>query len=130
MGIFNLFKSGDEPSDRLSKEVRWEPLVTEDQLKELIRKSGERTQIIFKNSTTCGISGMVKRNFESIYAGMEGKADLHLLHVQYNRDLSNTVSRNFQVRHESPQLLIIKDGRVVQHASHGGITDLDLKEYL
>ena len=130
MGLFNLFKNEDGPASRTERRVEWNLLESEDQLEELKLKSEEHPQIIFKNSTSCGISGMVLRAFESQFSASMQNADLHLLHVQYNRSLSNAIAQNFEVRHESPQLLIIRKGSVIAHASHSGITDIDLERYL
>ena len=130
MGLFNLFKSGEEFSTRSDKGLEWVLLETEEEFEKLKMRSAERPQIIFKNSTACGISGMVLRSFESQYSSARKEADLHLLHIQYNRELSNLVSRSLGIRHESPQLLILRGGEVVAHASHSGITNIDLEEYL
>ncbi|QBA64353.1 bacillithiol system redox-active protein YtxJ [Muriicola soli] len=130
MGVFNWWKGTDEKESEQLDKAKWNPLETESQLEEIIHRSGERTQIIFKNSTSCGISGMVKRSFEANYPLRPGQAELHLLHVQYNRELSHAIAREFEVRHESPQLLVIKNGNVVKHASHGSINDVSLEDYL
>ena len=46
------------------------------------------------------------------------------------RDISNETGYKFQVMHQSPQLLIIKNGAVVAHESHGAISNLDIKQFL
>lgn len=130
MGVFNWFKGGDEAKALQLNKAKWNLLETESQLKALIAQSEERLQIIFKNSTSCGISGMVKRSFEANYPLEISQAELYLLHVQYNRELSSAIAQQFKVRHESPQLLIIKNGDVIRHASHGGINGITVSEYI
>ncbi|MEZ2414067.1 bacillithiol system redox-active protein YtxJ [Muriicola sp. E247] len=130
MGVFNWFKGGDESEAGQLNNPKWNLLETESQLEELIAQSEERLQIIFKNSTSCGISGMVKRSFEANYPLEISQAELHLLHVQYNRELSSVIAQQFGVRHESPQLLIIKNGDVIRHASHGSINGISVSDYV
>ena len=68
---------------------------------------------------------MVKRRFETQYS-FNGEADLYYLDILNYRDISNKIANKFGVYHESPQLLIVKNGAVVKHDSHGAINDLDL----
>ncbi len=130
MGFRSLFNSGKGSSETDRKGVRWIPLERKEQLKGITGRSDEVLQVIFKNSLTCGVSGMVRRSFETNLSIPEGKADLHMLHIQDNRELSDEVSRAFEIRHESPQLLLIKNGKVVHHASHGQISFVDLTEWV
>ena len=71
---------------------------------------------------------MVLRMFSDHYT-LGGEADLYYLDLHAHRDVSNIVASKFQVFHQSPQLLIIKDGEVVFHASHGAIADVDVEIY-
>ena len=72
----------------------------------------------------------VLNQFENAYELSEEDLDLYFLDLISNRDVSNEVGYKFQVIHESPQLLVIKDGVVVAHASHGGINAINLNDYL
>jgi len=130
MGLFDLFKGGEETSSKESKAVKWIPFETEDQLETLVSMSKVRPQIIFKNSISCGISGIVLRSFQSNYTLDPEQADLYLLHIQDNRKLSSMISEQFGIRHESPQLLIIRNGDVVCQASHGGITNISVEDHV
>ncbi len=123
MGLFkNIFKTA-EP--REEKSLPWIPLNDIQQLNHIEEKSKSKPQFIFKHSTRCGISRMVKRQFERQYS-LNGEADLYYLDILNYRDISNDIANRFKVYHESPQLLIIKNGVVVKHDSHGSINDLDL----
>ena len=129
MGIFgNLFGKKSQTGDG-EKEVPWVSLDNGEQLEELEARSKKRPQLIYKHSASCGISSMVLRRFNSSF-DHEWDCDLHLLTIQANRELSNTLATRFGVRHESPQLLIIRDGKVSFHTSHGAISVTDIKSYL
>ena len=65
---------------------------------------------------------MVIRNFESSYDIEEGAIDLYYLDLLSFRDISSEIAARFQVFHESPQLIIVKNGTTVYHASHSMIT--------
>ena len=129
MGILNSLFGGKKEVKEEKEKLHWIPLVSVDQLGEMIDRSKSRTQLIFKHSTTCGISNMVLRMFSDNYAIGE-QADLYFLDLHAHRDVSNAVESKFQVLHQSPQLLIVKDGKVAFHASHGAITDVDLETYI
>ncbi|MGW9686514.1 bacillithiol system redox-active protein YtxJ [Flagellimonas sp. 2504JD1-5] len=129
MGIFNNLFGNKEQSTKEEKQVPWIPLVAMDQLNEIKEKSKERTQLIFKHSTTCGISRMVLNMFTSSYALGED-IDVYFLDLHAHRDVSNAVASTFQVMHQSPQLLIIKNGEATYHTSHGAITDINFEEYV
>jgi len=126
----NLFgKKGSKESKEESK-ITWIPLTSVEQLEDIAKKSATRTQMIFKHSTTCGISRMVFNMFGRNFDFIGNQVDLYYLDLHSYRDVSNETARKFQIMHQSPQLLIIKNGVVVAHDSHGGITDLNLAELI
>ena len=128
MGLFNnLFGSNNNSEKKEANPLPWIPLVTVEQLGDIDKKSFEKPQVIFKHSTTCGISRMALNQFTSQYSIPEGQLDLYFLDLKSYRQVSNEVANKFNVVHESPQLLIVKNGKVVSHASHGGIIELDLQ---
>ena len=122
--IFGITKNKKE-----EKVLPWITLTSLDQLKTIVDKSKVKTQVIFKHSTRCGISRMVKRQFEKQY-NLDGEADLYYLNILKYRDISNDIAKRFGVYHESPQLLIINNGVVVKHDSHGSINDLDIEKFV
>lgn len=131
MGIWDsVFGSTKEENNNGRQAINWTELTSSDDLKTLIEASYEKPQLIFKHSMTCGVSGMTKRRFEGDAGSFSDKYAFYLLVVQKNRELSGQVAVQFQVRHESPQLLIVKDGVVISHASHWQIDSLDLGGYL
>jgi len=129
MGLFNkIFSGSSEPKEE--KLLPWIALSKVEQLQEIEKKSKTKTQVIFKHSTRCGISRMVMKQFVDAYNQSETNLDLYYLDLLSYRDVSNETGYKFQVMHESPQLLIIKNGVVVAHASHGSINDLDLDRFI
>jgi bacillithiol system protein YtxJ len=127
MGIFNnIFKSSEPKEEKL---LPWIALHSIEQLNDIVDKSKTKTQVIFKYSTRCGISRMVMNQFVSAY-DVDANFDLYYLDLLSHRDVSNEVGYKFKVMHESPQVLVIKKGLVVAHASHGAINGLGLKNYI
>ncbi|WP_036154854.1 bacillithiol system redox-active protein YtxJ [Maribacter forsetii] len=131
MGIFgSLFGSSKSSDGENSSGIPWIPLNAVDQLNNIKLASKGRPQVIFKHSTSCGISRMVLNMFKSSYGLEDGQMDLYFLDLLANRDVSNAVASEFGVMHQSPQLLIIKNGVVVIHDSHGAISDIKLEQYI
>ena len=127
MGILkNIFGSSSEKDEN---KINWIALTEANQLEAIAEKSKTKTQIIFKHSMRCGISSMVKRRFEKEYS-LNGEADLYYLDILNYREISNEIANKFVVYHESPQLLIVKNGVVVKHDSHGSINDLELSQLI
>ncbi|MBU2946133.1 bacillithiol system redox-active protein YtxJ [Zobellia uliginosa] len=131
MGLFNnIFGSKNEGENKKENKIPWIALTSVDQLNEIERKSLTKPQVIFKHSTTCGISRMVLNMFTQNYAFEEGQMDFYFLDLHSFRQVSDETGYKFQVMHQSPQLLVIKNGGVVAHDSHGSITDINLEKYL
>ncbi len=128
MGLLNKIFGSTVPKEE--KVLPWIPLNTIAQLNYIAEKSKSKTQVIFKHSTRCGISRMVMNQFIDNYELTEKDLDLYYLDLLSYRDVSNEVGYKFQVMHESPQLLIIKNADVVSHASHGAINTIDLNTFI
>lgn len=129
MGLFSkLFNNSTEIKEK--KVLPWMALTEVSQLDNIKKKSSTKTQVIFKHSTRCGISRMVMNQFTDAYHLTENDLDLYYLDLISYREVSNEVGIRFQVMHESPQLLVIKNGVVVSHTSHGAINDIDLSRFI
>lgn len=129
MGLFNkMFGSSGEAKEE--KVLPWIPLNELQQLNHIENKSATKAQVIFKHSTRCGISSMVMRQFVDAYGLNEKDLDLYYLDLLNYREISNEIAAKFQVMHESPQLLVIKNGVVVAHDSHGAINEIDLGRFV
>jgi bacillithiol system protein YtxJ len=104
-----------------TEHINWLLLNTEDGLSKLVEKSADKPQIIFKHSTTCSISSMAKRRLERQWNIDEAQADIHYLDLLSYRGISNQVAADLGVTHQSPQLIIVKNGQAVFNTSHNDI---------
>ena len=93
-------------------------------------KSQPGYSLIFKHSTRCSISMMAKRRFEMDMDKLPADMPLYFLDLIKYRDLSGRVANDFHVHHESPQMLLIKDGECILDQSHGGISVEEALEVL
>jgi bacillithiol system protein YtxJ len=96
-------------------------------LEQLLDRSKTDPVLIFKHSTQCAISTQAYEEFTDFAKGVPGLICGAVLVVE-NRKLSNAIAERFGIRHESPQALLIKDGRVLWHASHWSISSDSLSE--
>ncbi|WEK35190.1 MAG: bacillithiol system redox-active protein YtxJ [Candidatus Pseudobacter hemicellulosilyticus] len=99
--------------------INWINLEQAAQLDSIREQSFSRPQLIYKHSIRCGISSMVKGRLERQEA--PAGIDFHYLNLIGFRAISNKIAEDFRVQHESPQVLLIKEGRCVYSASHGDI---------
>ena len=126
MGIFDsLFKSE-------TKNSNWpgQQLEVLNQLDDIVTASLTTPQLIFKHSTRCSISRFVLADFMSHFTYSSDEFGAYFLDLLNHRDISNAIAERFNIVHQSPQVVIIKDGKVVAHASHEGINELQLSKYL
>lgn len=129
MGLFNDIFGGKSEEKKEQKSIPWISLNSVGQLEEIEERSIIKPQVIFKHSTTCGISRMVLNMFTDNYNVNEAQMDLYFLDLHAHREVSNETGIHFQVVHQSPQLLIIKNGVTVFHTSHGAISEVDLTQF-
>ncbi|MEB8345664.1 bacillithiol system redox-active protein YtxJ [Flavobacteriaceae bacterium KMM 6898] len=131
MGLLNnIFGNKNSSDKKVESDLPWIALVSLSQLDEIDTNSANRVQVIFKHSTTCGISRMVMNMFKNDYNFSEDQVDLYYLDLLSFREVSSGVAQRFNVMHQSPQLLVIKNGKVVVHDSHGAINEISLEKYL
>jgi monothiol bacilliredoxin len=100
--------------------MNWISLESAEQLSGIKQKEGY--SIIFKHSSRCSISLMAKRRLELDGDHLPENLPVYFLDLIKYRDVSNLVAQDFQVHHQSPQLLLIKDGECILDQSHGGIS--------
>ena len=99
--------------------MNWIPLQDELQLNEIIENSDTMPQVIFKHSTRCATSSMAKNRIEKNDA--LGETPFYFLDLIKYRNISNKIAEHFQVRHQSPQILVISKGKCIFTESHSGI---------
>ncbi len=104
--------------------ARFNEINNTEELDALIEKSNEQAIVLFKHSTTCPISAGVYQEISN------ADADINLIVVQKARDVSNAVAEKTGIRHESPQAFVVKNGKVIYHASHYDVTASDVEKML
>jgi len=130
MGIINLFFGLFRSFEHEQKEMPWNKLTSIEQINDIIEESKEKHVVIFKHSKRCGISRMVLRDFQRNYMLAEDQVKIYYLDILSYRELSDEISIIFQVFHESPQLLIIKNGITIHHRSHYRIDAKAINDYI
>jgi bacillithiol system protein YtxJ len=105
--------------------MEWISLTSESQWKDLLKEEGP--VVIFKHSTRCSISSMVKNRLDRSW---EHSTPVYLLDLIALRSISNLIAEDLRVQHESPQLLVIKDGKCIYDASHTMISAEETASYL
>lgn len=126
MSVFNYIfgKSGNEINQE--SKINWIPLNYMGQLDEIIAFSNQKPVVIFKHSTRCSVSRMALKRFETEY-DLDDTVDTYYLDLLEHRDISAEIASRFNVVHQSPQLLLIKEGNSVYDVSHSDIDAVELK---
>ncbi len=106
--------------------MNWIALTKESQLGEIKDHSKTKPQVIFKHSTRCSISGVAKSRLER--GTPPPNVDFYFLDLIRDRAISNKVAEEFSVSHESPQVLLIKNGECVYDESHSGISMTEIED--
>ena len=124
MGLFDGFLN--------NKTMDWSGsnLETMAQFEALMATSFTVPQLIFKHSTRCSISQFVFNEFMSTYSFSEQDFGAWYLDLLSYRAVSNAIAQQLEVIHQSPQLLVIKNGKAVAHASHEQVNSLQLSSFL
>ena len=104
----------------------WISLTSSAQLADIIEKSKHQPQLIFKHSTRCSISSMAKNRLEGTTP--PENIDFYYLDLISYRELSTKIAEDFDVFHESPQVILIKNGECSYDESHSGINMDDIIE--
>lgn len=104
--------------------MHWIHLTEEEQISQIVTRSQEKPQVIFKHSTRCSISSVALSRLQK--SEQPSEVDFYFLDLIAYRHLSNKVSEVFQVHHESPQVLVIRNGECIYDESHMGISMSDI----
>ena len=127
MSFLNSIFGNSENTDSPKSNINWIELTDLNQLDEIAATSNEKPVVIFKHSTRCSISRMALKQFEREF-DLENVVDAYFLDLIAHRDISNEIAERFNVYHESPQLILIKNGKAVYDVSHSDIDAIALKE--
>lgn len=119
--VLSLFKK--------KKKMEWNNIHNDNDLEGLKSASNQLPVLIFKHSTRCSISSMALSRLERSWG--EAASDSltpYMLDLISYRDLSQKIANDFNVHHESPQVLVVKDGKCIYHASHMEINLADIQD--
>lgn len=106
-----------------AESMDWKHLTSVEQLDDIIESSKEKPQLLFKHSTRCSVSTFAKRILNSEYSDdVAAKIDCYYLDLISFRDVSNAIADKLNVMHESPQIVLLKDGKAIFNASHSSIS--------
>lgn len=106
--------------------MNWKDLTSEEQLAAIKEESKKGPVVLFKHSTRCNISAMAKSRLERS-GEPQGIVFYYLDLIRY-RNVSNRIAADFGVHHESPQVLLIRNGECIYDESHGGISMREIEE--
>ena len=107
--------------------MNWEKLTSVEQLQELKSVSNSTPVLIFKHSTRCSISATTLGKFERHWDDAKAKGvKPYFLDLLAARPVSNQVESEFSIEHQSPQALLIKNGKCVYDSSHMAISFEDM----
>lgn len=132
MGILNTLFGSNKETVKKEKEIsflNWIPLTSLEQLKQIKIQSNKEPIAIFKHSTRCSISNVAINRFAKNFDESLKDFKVYYLDLISYREISDEVGFQFQVMHQSPQLLIIQKKQAVAHASHYDIARIDLRKF-
>ncbi len=122
MGLFSF-------GSKSHQNVKWVHFSDEQQLSQFIEESNHKTVMFFKHSTRCSISSMAKSRLENDWDLDEEVTPIYVDLIAH-RNISNLLADKFAVQHESPQIILVKDGISIYDTSHNQISVGDIKNQL
>ncbi len=119
MGIFdNILNT----KPKMAENDFWNAITSTEDLQNAISDSYNKKIVIFKHSTRCFISKTVLKNFENEVAQSDKNLGYYYLDLLNYRSISNQIAQDFGVEHQSPQIIVLENGKMQHHASHEQIT--------
>jgi monothiol bacilliredoxin len=119
-----MFKDFFKKTDTNKSNLKRIDLIDKLQIDEILKLSQQKPVLLFKHSTQCGISSIILRRFESKIADKIDHYNYYYLDLLQYRSISDFVAEKFDIPHQSPQLITIRNGRVSEHNSHNEIMDV------
>jgi bacillithiol system protein YtxJ len=109
----------------------WDHITSKEEVEGLVTKSSSKPQILFKDSTRCGISAHAKSRISEGYSDfISGRADFNYLDLLKYRSVSTFIAEYLDVTHQSPQIIVLKNGKVVHVATHHAISPQKISDHL
>ncbi|SDR01436.1 bacillithiol system redox-active protein YtxJ [Virgibacillus salinus] len=102
--------------------IELKELQSNEELEQVWENSQQNPVLLFKHSTTCPISAGAFKQYQSFLEASDENLDGYIVKVIESKDISNQIAAETNVKHESPQIFLIKDKEVLWHTSHSKIT--------
>ena len=112
-----MFGSKSKPED-----LGWTRLERQEQFDEMEKISETKPVLIFKHSTSCGISAMIFDRLKGGSDKLTAEVAVFYLDLLSFRPISNEVAARYNILHQSPQVLLLKNGKVDYHKSHHSVS--------
>jgi bacillithiol system protein YtxJ len=122
-----MFGKSEQQSN---SKLQWNYLVSMEDLNAAEQVSHEKTVLLFKHSTRCSISRFVVKQFENTFDISEDTMEIYFLDLIEYRSISNEIASRFGVIHQSPQMIVLKNGKAVYDASHESIDAKSLEQFV
>lgn len=107
--------------------MNWNKIESIEELNQVIEQSNQTPILIFKHSTRCSISSMALNRLERAWSDKDSeKVTPYYLDLISHRDVSNNIAETLGIMHESPQAIVLKDGKAIYNASHMSINHGDI----
>lgn len=86
--------------------------------------------VLFKHSTRCSISRFALKRFDAEFNYADNQIDWYLLDLLNHRDISNGIAQRYKIEHQSPQIIVVRNGKAIFSSTHDGIDANDLKQFV
>ena len=116
--------------DQLPESAVFQPLTELAVIDEVLSESRERATVLFKHSPTCGISAHVHYELTQLLRDPQLDADWYLISVRASRAVSDALADRLKVWHASPQVIVLRGGKVMWHGSHFGVSERSVRRAL
>jgi len=110
--------------------MEWIVLSDTSQIQDIVKESFEIPCVIFKHSTTCPISYAAKMRLDGDLTKLSETSKMYYLDLLQYRAVSNAIAEELDVHHESPQVILVKNGEVIYDESHLDITSQELSKQM
>lgn len=125
MGFFDAIGKGETTDEEI-----WSTISERSDFQTILQDSVKQPQLIYKHSNRCSICFVAKGNLEKASPDLLQYVDMHYLDVVKKREVSTYIAKSLNVRHESPQVILLNNGEVIWDASHGQIVAKEILDEL
>jgi len=106
-----------------AKLAEWREITSIEEWDKVMSDSASRQVIVLKHSTRCPVSASALEEYEAYLADKPNPdTDYYLVKVIESRPVSNKIAEDLGVVHQSPQMILVKDGKAVWNTSHWSVT--------